>query len=64
MSDLRAGVVTVSDSVAAGSAEDRSGPAAVRSLEEIGFDVVDATTVPDGVESVASELAGCPHPST
>jgi molybdenum cofactor synthesis domain-containing protein len=49
-------VVTVSDSVAAGSAEDLSGPAAVRRLEAIGFEVVEATTVPDGVESVASEL--------
>lgn len=56
MSDLRAGVITVSDSVAAGSAEDRSGPAAVRRLEGVGFVVVEATVVPDGVESVATEI--------
>lgn len=56
MSELRAGVVTVSDSVAAGSADDRSGPAAAGRLEDIGFVVVDATVVRDGVESVEGEL--------
>lgn len=56
MRDLRASVVTVSDSVAAGTADDLSGPAAVGRLEEIGFVVVDATVVPDGVESVGAEL--------
>lgn len=56
VSELRAGVVTVSDSVAAGSAEDRSGPAAVRRLENAGFTVVEATVVPDGVQPVAAEL--------
>lgn len=49
-------MVTVSDSVAAGTAEDRSGPAAVRRLSNAGFAIVDATVVPDGVESVAGEL--------
>jgi molybdenum cofactor synthesis domain-containing protein len=49
-------VVTVSDSVAAGRAEDNSGPAAARRLEDIGFAVVEATVVPDGVDSVAEEL--------
>ena len=56
MRDLRASVVTVSDSVAAGTADDLSGPAAVGRLEEIGFAVVDATVVPDGVESVGAAL--------
>ncbi|MGI9529889.1 MAG: MogA/MoaB family molybdenum cofactor biosynthesis protein [Acidimicrobiia bacterium] len=62
MSDLRAGVVTVSDSVAAGTADDLSGPAVVGRLERIGFRLVDATVVPDGVESVEAELrrmSGC-----
>lgn len=56
MTDLRAAVVTVSDSVAAGSAEDNSGPAAAKRLEDIGFAVVETTVVPDGVDSVSEEL--------
>ena len=56
MGEYRACVVTVSDSVAAGTAEDRSGPAAVRRLSDAGFAVIGTTVVPDGIESVATEL--------
>lgn len=48
-------VITVSDRVSAGEAEDRSGPAAVKRLEELGF-VVDLVVVPDGIESVEQAL--------
>jgi molybdenum cofactor synthesis domain-containing protein len=54
---VRALIVTVSDRVSRGEAEDRSGPAAAAILAEVGFDV-DRSVVPDGVDSVATELAG------
>ncbi len=53
---MRAVVVTVSDRVSQGVAEDLSGPAAVNKLAE--FDIVDVGTrlVADGVESVRQLL--------
>lgn len=54
-------MVTVSDRVSAGTAEDRSGPTAAALLESVGIRVVECRVIPDGVESVArtlSELAG------
>lgn len=48
-------MVTVSDRVAAGTAEDRSGPAAAAILLEAGFEV-EVSVVADGVESVAVAL--------
>ena len=64
MTELRAAVVTVSDSVAAGTNEDRSGPLTVEILGGIGFSVDQPTVVPDGVESVERvlrDLAGSVH---
>lgn len=52
---MRALVVTVSDRVSAGDADDRSGPAAAAMLATAGFEVT-STVVPDGVESVAGAL--------
>jgi len=49
---VKAVVVTVSDRVAAGVAEDRSGPAAAIRLADHGFADVEVRVVPDGVESV------------
>jgi molybdenum cofactor synthesis domain-containing protein len=49
-------VITVSDSVSAGSADDRSGPALAQHLTDAGFDVVDRIVVPDGVGPVAAAL--------
>jgi molybdenum cofactor synthesis domain-containing protein len=49
-------VVTVSDSVAAGTAVDRSGPAVVELLTAAGFSVIDRLTVPDGEGPVADIL--------
>ena len=52
---MRAVVITVSDRVSRGAAQDRSGPAAVRLLETIGF-TTKVDLVSDGVEEVARVL--------
>lgn len=49
-------VLTVSDSVHAGRAEDKTGPALSSSLEEAGFDVVDRRVVPDEPDEVTAAL--------
>jgi molybdenum cofactor synthesis domain-containing protein len=53
---MKAAVLTVSDRVSRGEAEDRSGPAAVAALKALGFEVVERRVVPDGVEPVAAAL--------
>ena len=53
---MRAVVVTVSDRVSAGTAEDRSGPAAVAKLASLGFPSAALHVVPDGVDSVRDAL--------
>lgn len=53
---FRAKVLTVSDSVARGEVEDRSGPALAEALLAAGFEVVAQAVTPDGVESVAGAL--------
>jgi len=55
MVPLRAVVITVSDRVSAGEAEDRSGPAAAAILGDLGFET-EVRVTPDGVESVESAL--------
>jgi len=57
VSEFTAVVVTVSDRVSAGIAEDRSGPAAGAILENAGFRVVEIRVIPDGIESVAEALS-------
>ena len=49
---MKAGVITVSDRVSRGEAEDRSGPRAKAILEELGFTVAGVDVVPDGTTSV------------
>ena len=57
---LLAKVITVSDGVAEGSREDRSGAALVERLGAAGFDVVAHTVSADGVDAVARSLeAAC-----
>jgi molybdenum cofactor synthesis domain-containing protein len=53
---MRAAVVTVSDRVSRGEAEDRSGPAAARILSDLGFDVDPVRVVSDGIDSVSAIL--------
>lgn len=57
MADRTVAVLTVSDSVAAGTAEDRSGPAVADAIGGYGFAVLGITVVPDGVERVAEAIA-------
>jgi len=52
---VKARVITVSDRVSNGEAEDRSGPAAVAALSGLGFEV-DLAVVADGVETVEAAL--------
>ncbi|HEX6417663.1 MAG TPA: MogA/MoaB family molybdenum cofactor biosynthesis protein [Acidimicrobiales bacterium] len=49
-------VLTVSDGVAAGTREDRSGAALEELLRSAGFDVVERRVSPDGAEAVAAAL--------
>lgn len=56
MADLRAAVLTVSDRVSAGTAEDASGPAAAAMLAAAGFEVAAIRVVPDGVVPVSDAL--------
>jgi molybdenum cofactor synthesis domain-containing protein len=51
-----AAVVTISDSVAAGTAEDLSGVVAKRELKRLGFTVSESIVVSDGVGSVSAAL--------
>jgi molybdopterin adenylyltransferase len=53
---MKAAVVTVSDRVSQGVADDRSGPAVVAKLAEYGFPDADLRVVPDGVEPVKTIL--------
>jgi molybdopterin adenylyltransferase len=52
----QAKVLTVSDSVMRGERDDQSGPAVVKALQDAGFEVVEQSTAPDGVASVAGDL--------
>jgi len=54
--ELLAKVLTVSDSVAGGRREDRSGQALADRLAGAGFEVVERRVVADGVEPVAGAL--------
>lgn len=53
---MRAVVITVSDRVSRGEAEDRSGPAAAELLTSFGFEVVGTVVVADGIESVSGAI--------
>ena len=53
---LAAKVLTVSDGVAEGTRDDRSGRALTERLTTAGFDVVEHRVTPDGVDAVAAAL--------
>ena len=55
---MKAVVVTVSDRVSRGDAEDRSGPAAAELLRDLGFAVDSVIVVPDGIDPVQNALRG------
>jgi molybdenum cofactor synthesis domain-containing protein len=52
---MKAGVLTVSDRVSRGEAEDRSGPRAAELLGSFGF-ATESAVVPDGVEEVRAGI--------
>lgn len=54
--DLEAKVLTISESVHAGTREDRSGAALADLLTARGYRVVERRVVPDGIEPVAAAL--------
>ncbi len=54
---MRAGVLTVSDRVSRGQAEDRSGPRAAELLAGWGF-ATEVRVVPDGVAEVEAGIRG------
>lgn len=56
VTQLAARVLTVSDSTAAGTREDRSGPALVEMLSAAGFTCEAPIVVPDGIASVEAAL--------
>lgn len=53
---MKAAVVTVSDRCSRGEAVDTSGPAVAAQLETLGFTVVETSVIPDGRQSVSTEL--------
>jgi molybdopterin adenylyltransferase len=53
---IRAAIVTVSDSVAAGTREDRSGALLRERAQSLGWQVTAQETVPDEMERIASAL--------
>ena len=53
---LKAAVITVSDSVSGGSAEDRSGPAVVAALERAGFLVEGRELVVDDLDAIVATV--------
>ena len=55
--ELGAIVITVSDRCSRGEREDRSGPAAVDALADVGIPCAQPRVVPDGIESVAGAIA-------
>lgn len=53
---IRVAILTVSDSTAAGTREDRSGPAIRKRCEELKWPVVAAAVVPDETGAIADRL--------
>ena len=54
---IRVCVLTISDSAAEGSREDRSGPALAARVEERGWTVAERAVVPDNSRDIAARLA-------
>ena len=53
---MRVAILTVSDSVSSGKAEDRSGPAVVTRCKELGWEIVSATMLPDDQRAIEGFL--------
>ena len=57
VAEMKAKVLTVSDGVADGTRDDKSGRALVERLRAEGYEVVSHSVTPDGVDEVAGTLA-------
>ena len=55
---IHAAVLTISDSAAAGTRQDRSGPAVRERLEQLGWQVSVAEVLPDVASDISRRLAG------
>ena len=55
---IRVAVLTISDSSAAGTREDRSGPAVQARVQELGWSLTKTGVLPDHVEAIAEALKG------
>lgn len=58
---MNVAIVTISDSVARGEREDKSGPAVVARCRELGWEVVSEHRIPDdspAIQSLLSDLSG------
>jgi molybdopterin adenylyltransferase len=53
---MRVSILTVSDSVSSGKAEDRSGPAVAMRSKELGWEIVSSTILPDERTSIEAFL--------
>jgi molybdopterin adenylyltransferase len=53
----KAAVLTISDSVAAGTRTDRSGPAVRERLEQLGWSVPVLEVIPDEADQISARLA-------
>ena len=54
---INAAVLTISDSVSAGTRQDRSGPAVRERLEQLGWGVAVMETIPDVISEISERLA-------
>ena len=54
---ISAAVLTISDSVSAGTRVDRSGPAVRERLEQLGWSVAVMETIPDVISEIGERLA-------
>ncbi|RPJ51320.1 MAG: MogA/MoaB family molybdenum cofactor biosynthesis protein [Acidobacteria bacterium] len=53
---VRAAIITVSDSCAAGAKQDLTGPALARLLSENGWEIVATSVIPDEIEAIRSNV--------
>ena len=53
---IRVAILTISDSAAAGTREDLSGPALRKRCEELGWPVTESSTTPDSVTKISHQL--------
>lgn len=58
---IRVGIVTISDSAAAGTREDRSGPELAAKVGQFGWQVVETQIIPDDAPRISETLLALRH---